>query len=62
MQGESAAKPRKLKDTLGPPKANDVSFSSAQEKLVLLHYKRALNKSHIEKLSKRFEVSPAVFF
>ena len=28
----------------------------------VLHKKRALNKNHIEKLSKRFNVSPAVFF
>jgi HTH-type transcriptional regulator/antitoxin HigA len=28
----------------------------------VLHKKRALNKSHIEKLSKRFRVSPALFF
>ena len=28
----------------------------------VLHKKRDLNKAHIEKLSKRFEVSPAVFF
>ena len=28
----------------------------------ILHKKRDLNKAHIEKLSKRFEVSPAVFF
>ena len=28
----------------------------------ILHKKRGLNKSHIEKLSKRFHVSPAVFF
>lgn len=28
----------------------------------VLHGKRELNKSHIEKLSKRFRVSPAVFF
>ncbi len=28
----------------------------------VLHRKRDLNKSHIEKLSKRFRVSPAVFF
>ena len=28
----------------------------------VLHKKRELNKSHIEKLSKRFHVSPAVFF
>jgi HTH-type transcriptional regulator / antitoxin HigA len=27
-----------------------------------LHRKRGLNKAHIEKLSKRFNVSPAVFF
>lgn len=28
----------------------------------VLHKKRKLNKTHIEKLSKRFHVSPAVFF
>jgi len=28
----------------------------------VLHRKRDLNKSHIEKLSKRFRISPAVFF
>jgi HTH-type transcriptional regulator/antitoxin HigA len=28
----------------------------------VLHKKRGLNKTHIEKLSKRFRVSPAVFF
>ena len=28
----------------------------------ILHKKRTLNKTHIEKLSKRFRVSPAVFF
>jgi HTH-type transcriptional regulator/antitoxin HigA len=28
----------------------------------VLHKKRELNKIHIEKLSKRFHVSPAVFF
>ena len=28
----------------------------------VLHKKRALYKNHIEKLSKRFKVSPAVFF
>jgi HTH-type transcriptional regulator/antitoxin HigA len=28
----------------------------------VLHKKRNLNKTHIEKLSKRFHVSPAVFF
>jgi HTH-type transcriptional regulator/antitoxin HigA len=28
----------------------------------ILHNKRALNKAHIEKLSERFHVSPAVFF
>lgn len=28
----------------------------------VLHGKRALNKTHIEKLSKRFHVSPGVFF
>ena len=28
----------------------------------VLHKKRALNKAHIERLSKRFHVSPALFF
>jgi HTH-type transcriptional regulator/antitoxin HigA len=28
----------------------------------ILHNKRKLNRAHIEKLSKRFHVSPAVFF
>ena len=28
----------------------------------VLHNKRGLNKSHIQKLSKRFRISPAVFF
>jgi HTH-type transcriptional regulator/antitoxin HigA len=28
----------------------------------VLHKKRDLNKTHIQKLSKRFHVSPAVFF
>ena len=28
----------------------------------VLHGKRGLNKAHIEKLSKRFNISPAVFF
>lgn len=28
----------------------------------VLHKKRALNKTHIEKLSKRFHISPAAFF
>ena len=28
----------------------------------VLHKKRSLNKTHIEKLSKRFHVSPSVFF
>jgi HTH-type transcriptional regulator / antitoxin HigA len=28
----------------------------------VLHKKRALNKTHIEKLSKRFGISPAAFF
>jgi HTH-type transcriptional regulator/antitoxin HigA len=28
----------------------------------VLHKKRGLNKTHIEKLSKRFRISPAVFF
>jgi HTH-type transcriptional regulator/antitoxin HigA len=28
----------------------------------VLHKKRDLNKTHIQKLSKRFHISPAVFF
>jgi HTH-type transcriptional regulator/antitoxin HigA len=28
----------------------------------VLHKKRALNKTHIERLSKRFKISPAAFF
>jgi HTH-type transcriptional regulator/antitoxin HigA len=28
----------------------------------VLHKKRDFNKTHIEKLSKRFQISPAVFF
>jgi HTH-type transcriptional regulator/antitoxin HigA len=28
----------------------------------VLHKKRHLNKTHIERLSKRFHISPAVFF
>ena len=28
----------------------------------VLHKKHALNKTHIERLSKRFHLSPAVFF
>jgi HTH-type transcriptional regulator/antitoxin HigA len=28
----------------------------------VLHKKRALNKAHIKKLSKRFQISPAAFF
>jgi HTH-type transcriptional regulator/antitoxin HigA len=28
----------------------------------VLHKKRDLNRAHIEKLSKRFNISPAVFF
>lgn len=28
----------------------------------ILHKKRGLNKTHIEKLSKRFQISPAAFF
>jgi len=37
-------------------------FGSESVVSEVLHNKRALNKSHIEKLSKRFRVSPAVFF
>lgn len=37
-------------------------FGSESIVCEILHNERALNKSHIEKLSKRFHVSPAVFF
>ena len=37
-------------------------FGSESVVSEVLHKKRDLNKSHIEKLSKRFAVSPAVFF
>jgi HTH-type transcriptional regulator / antitoxin HigA len=37
-------------------------FGSESVVSEVLHKKRALNKSHIEKLSKRFHISPAVFF
>lgn len=42
----------------------DLSSIFGSESIVseVLHRRRALNKSHIEKLSKRFRVSPAVFF
>ncbi len=37
-------------------------FGSESMVSEVLHKKRGLNKNHIEKLSKRFNVSPAVFF
>src|ERR1700693_4355622 len=37
-------------------------FGSESIVYEVLHKKRGLNKIHIEKLSKRFNVSPAVFF
>ena len=37
-------------------------FSSESIVSEVLHNKRDLNKTHIEKLSRRFNVSPAVFF
>jgi HTH-type transcriptional regulator/antitoxin HigA len=37
-------------------------FGSESSVSEILHKKRDLNKTHIEKLSKRFLVSPAVFF
>lgn len=42
----------------------DLSSIFGSESIVseVLHKRRALNKSHIEKLSKRFRVSPAIFF
>jgi HTH-type transcriptional regulator / antitoxin HigA len=39
-----------------------VIFGSESIVSEVMHGKRALNKTHIEKLSKRFHVSPAVFF
>jgi HTH-type transcriptional regulator/antitoxin HigA len=43
---------------------NDLVPVFGSESIVseVLHKKRDLNKTHIEKLSKRFRVSPAVFF
>ena len=42
----------------------DLAHIFGSESIVseVLHKKRDLNKTHIEKLSKRFRVSPAVFF
>jgi HTH-type transcriptional regulator/antitoxin HigA len=42
----------------------DLAFIFGSESIVseVLHRKRGLNKAHIEKLSKRFNISPAVFF
>jgi HTH-type transcriptional regulator/antitoxin HigA len=37
-------------------------FGSESVVSEVLHKKRCLNKTHIEKLSKRFNISPAVFF
>jgi len=37
-------------------------FGSESVVSEVLHKKRDLNKNHIEKLSKRFHISPAVFF
>lgn len=45
-------------------KQKDLAALFGSESIVseVLHRKRDLNKAHIEKLSKRFHVSPAVFF
>ncbi len=45
-------------------KQKDLAAIFGSESIVseVLHRKRDLNKTHIEKLSKRFRVSPAVFF
>ena len=42
----------------------DLASIFGSERIVseALHRKRVLNKAHIEKLSKRFNISPAVFF
>ena len=37
-------------------------FGSESIASEVLHKKRDLNRAHIEKLSKRFHISPAVFF
>jgi HTH-type transcriptional regulator/antitoxin HigA len=50
-----AANNLRQKDLLG-------IFGSESIVSEVLHKKRKLNKNHIEKLSKRFKVSPAVFF
>jgi HTH-type transcriptional regulator/antitoxin HigA len=39
-----------------------VIFGSESIVSEVLHGKREINRNHIEKLSKRFNVSPAVFF
>ncbi|HKF53280.1 MAG TPA: helix-turn-helix domain-containing protein [Candidatus Acidoferrales bacterium] len=45
-------------------KQKDLAAIFGSESIVseVLHKKREINKVHIEKLSKRFHVSPAVFF
>lgn len=45
-------------------KQKDLAVLFGSESIVseVLHKKRGFNKAHIEKLSKRFHVSPAVFF
>ena len=46
------------------PRQKDLAPIFGSESIVseVLHRKRNLNKVHIEKLSKRFNISPAVFF
>jgi HTH-type transcriptional regulator / antitoxin HigA len=45
-------------------KQKDLAPLFGSESIVseVLHHKRELNKQHIERLSQRFKVSPAVFF
>ncbi|MGH9699702.1 MAG: helix-turn-helix domain-containing protein [Candidatus Acidiferrales bacterium] len=54
---------RALMDANGLRQKDLVSvFGSESIVSEVLHKKRLLNKTHIEKLSKRFQISPAAFF
>jgi len=54
---------RTLMDANGLRRKDLVSiFGSESIVSEVLHKKRDLNKTHIEKLSKRFHISPAAFF
>jgi HTH-type transcriptional regulator/antitoxin HigA len=58
------ASPVEVLRTLNELRQKDLVSIFGSESIVseVLHKKRALNKNHIERLSKRFHVSPAVFF